>query len=111
MKQTVRFLVAAAVAVSINVLVLTAFAETAHVGSAGSRSSSQVVRYHGGGGYHGGGHYGGGWGWGWGWRGWYPYWGFSYAYAPWPYYYNGYYYNGYYDYPPTAYYPPPAVGG
>ncbi|MGO9244109.1 MAG: hypothetical protein ACLP0A_18325 [Verrucomicrobiia bacterium] len=111
MKQTVRFLLVAAVAVSINVLVSTTFAETAHLGSAGSHNSSQVVRYHGGG-YHGGGyyggHYGGGWGWGWGWGGWYPYWGLSYAYAPWPYYYNGYYYNGYY-YPPTAYYPPPAV--
>ncbi len=99
MKQTVKFLVVAAVAVSINLLVLTAFAEAAHVGSAGSRSSSQVVRYHGGG-YHGGGH----WGWGWGWRGWFPFWGFAY-YATAPYYYNGYYYN----YPPTAYYPPPAV--
>ena len=49
MKQTVKFLVVAAVAVSINLLVSTAFAEAAHVGSAGSRSSSQVVRYHGGG--------------------------------------------------------------
>ncbi len=110
MKQTVRFLVVAAVAVSINVLVSTAFAETAHLGSAGSPSSSQVARYHGGGGgYHGGGYYGGHYGGGWGWGWWYPALGLSYYYATAPYYYNGYYYNGYYNYPPTAYYPPPAV--
>jgi hypothetical protein len=107
MKQIFKSILVAAVAVSISVLVSSTFAESGHFGSAGSRSSFQGARYRGGGGYHGGGRYWGGWGWGW--RGWYPYWGFSYAYAPWPYYYNGYYYNGYYNYPPTAYYPPPAV--
>jgi hypothetical protein len=112
MKQAAKFIFGAAVAVSISFWVSTTLAETGHFGSAGCRSSFHSARYHGGyGGYHGGGYYGGhyGGGWGWGWRGWYPYWGFSYVYAPWPYYYDGYYYNGYYYYPPTAYYPPPAA--
>jgi hypothetical protein len=115
MKQTAKFLVVAVLAVSCSVFVSSTFAATGHWGSAGSRNSFQDVRYHGGGnhgggyhggGYHGGGHYGGGWGWGWG--GWYPYWGVSFAYAP--YYYNGYYYppTSYY-YPSATYYPPPAV--
>ncbi len=123
MKQAVKFLVmVAAVAVTTSVCVSTSFAGSYRMGSAGSHISSLDARYHGGGGgYHGGGYYGGHWGggwgrgWGWGWGGWYyPYWGFSYAYAPYPYYYNGYYnggyyYNGYY-YPPSAYYyPPPTV--
>jgi len=114
MKQAIRFIVVAAVAVSISALVSTALAETGHLGSSGARSSFQGVRYHGGsggGGWHGGGwggwhggYYGRGWGWG-GW--WYPYWGVSLAYSPYyyPYYYNGYYYS----YPPATYYPPPAT--
>jgi hypothetical protein len=102
LKAAAKFLVVAAVAVSINFWVSTTWAETGHFGNGGSRNS-----------FHGGGHYGGfrqrswgGWGgsgWGgrgWGW--WYP-WGFSYVYAPSPYYYNGYYYS------PTAYYRPPVA--
>jgi hypothetical protein len=98
MKQAAKFLVVAAVAVSISLLVSTTWAETGHFGNGGSRTS-----------FHGGRYYGGfcqrSWGgWGWGGRGWYP-WGFSYVYAPSPYY---YYYDGYY-YPPTTYNPPPVV--
>ena len=116
MKQTVKFLVVAAVAVSTSIFVSSAFAESGHLASAGSRSSSDVARYHGGGGY-GGGYHGGGWGgwhggyyghgWGWGWGGWwYPYWGVSVVYSPYyPYYYDGYYYS----YPPATDYAPPAV--
>jgi hypothetical protein len=98
MKQAAKFLVVSAVAVSISVLVSTTWAGPGHFG--GGRSDGGF----GGRSWGGRGWGGRGWGgWGWGWGGWYP-WGFSYAYAPSPYYsYDGYYY------PPTAYYPPPVV--
>src|SRR5271155_5529168 len=105
MKQAVKCLIGAAVAVSINVLVSSSFAESGHWGSVGSHVNFHDARYYGGGyhgggyygGYHGGWYYGGHYGSGWGW---YP-WSFSFVYAPSPYYYGGYYYS-----PPTAYYAP-----
>lgn len=108
MKQTARFLVVAAVAISISLLgSTTTFAQHGHSGGGGG--SHGGGGFHGesfhGGGFHGGGFHGGGWGW----RGYYP-WGFSYYYAP-----SAYYYDPYYYYPPATYYPsttyyaPPAV--
>src|SRR5579862_2761057 len=102
MKQAAKSLGVAAVALSIGFLVSTTLAEPGHFGSGGSRSSYRSGYSGHGGGYYGG-HYGGHYG-GWGWRGWFP-WGFSFVYAPSPYYYGGYYNY----YPPTAYYPPPVV--
>jgi hypothetical protein len=113
MKHAAKFLVVGAVAVSISFLVSTTLAETDHLWDGGSRKSfpgalvdfaTHPLRIFGHGrshnSFHDGRHYGG-------FRqrssrGWYP-WGFSFVYAPSPYYYNGYYY------PPTAYYPPPPV--
>jgi hypothetical protein len=113
MKQAAKFLVVGAVAISISFLVSTTLAETDHLGSGGSRKgfpgalvdfATHPLRIFGHGrshnGFRGGRCYGG-------FRqrssgGWYP-WGFSFVYAPSPYYYNGYYY------PPSAYYPPPPV--
>lgn len=115
MKQATKFLVVAAVAVSICSLVSTALAEMGHFGSGGSHNSYRGGGYSGGyhgggynGGYHGGGYYGGyhgGYRWGYyggGW-GWFP-WNFNFVYAPSPYYYGGYYYS-----PPTTYYAPSVV--
>jgi hypothetical protein len=96
MKRAARFLTMAAVAVGVSLLSSTSFAAWGH----------------GGGGFRGGGRYGGGWGWGW--RGWWPGWGLgiSYAYAPWPYYYNyGYYYPPAAYYPQSTYYAPAVVYG
>ncbi len=120
MKQAVKFLVVAAVAVSVSVFVSSTFAETDRSASGGSPKSfpgalldfaTHPLRIFGrgrshhkshDGRYHDGFHQGS-WG-GWGWRGWYPALGFSYVYAPSPYYYN---YG--YNYPPPAYYPPPVA--
>jgi hypothetical protein len=97
MKQAVKFLVVAAVAVSTSFLGSTTFAQGGHFG--GSHGNFHGGRYYGG--------YRGYWG-GWGWRGWFP-WGFSFVYAPSPYYYYPYYYSSTAYYPSTTYYAPSAV--
>jgi hypothetical protein len=105
MKQTSRFLVVAAVALSTSLLGSTTFAQ--HGGFGGGGHGGGGGFHGGGGGFHGG-YWGGGWGGGWGWRGYYP-WGLSFYYAPSPYYYDPYYYYPPAYYPSTTYYAPPAV--
>jgi hypothetical protein len=118
MKQAAKFLAVAAAAVSINFWGSPTWAQPGHFGGGGSRNGFQRAlvdfatypfRLLGSGGFrnsfHGGRYYGGfrqhSWG-GWGGCGWYP-WGFSFVYAPSPYYYAGSYY------PTAAYYPPPVA--
>ena len=86
MKQAVKFLVVAAVAVSTSFSGSTTLAQGGHFGGSHGGFNDGFRQ-----------HFGGGWGW----RGWFP-WGFSFVYAPSPYYYP-------YYYPSTTYYAPPVV--
>ena len=110
MKRAAKFLVVAAVAVSISVLVSKALAATGHFGSGGSRGSFHGGGYGGGvhggfsGGFHGGGQVGGYYG---GYHG-----GYGHNYYGHGGYYNGGYYYPYYYYdsvPAYVYSPPPVV--